>query len=80
MTQKTKSPHYGELEEKQKEVVTSQGAFPLDGRGLPGQETILALFDELDYQGAVQAYLWGISQMDTRTPQEVRTLRRKGEP
>jgi hypothetical protein len=46
-----------------KEVITSQGSFPLDERGLPQQKTIPALFDEMDYQGAVQAYLWAMPQM-----------------
>jgi hypothetical protein len=50
-------------EQEPKEVATSQGLFPLDERGLPEQETIPALFDEMDYQGAVQAYLWAMPQM-----------------
>jgi hypothetical protein len=50
-------------QDEPKEVITSQGAFPLDERGLPEQETIPALFDEMDYQGAVQAYLWAMPQM-----------------
>jgi hypothetical protein len=41
-------------------VVTSQGSFPLDKKGLPEKETIPALFDEMDYQGATQAYLWAL--------------------
>jgi len=49
--------------EESKEVVTTQGSFPLTERGLPEQKTIPALFDELDYQGAVQAYLWAMPQM-----------------
>ena len=40
------------------EVHTSQGVFPLDERGMPKPETIHALYDELDYQSAVQTYLW----------------------
>lgn len=27
---------------------------------MPEQKTTSALFDEIDYQGAVQAYLWAI--------------------
>jgi hypothetical protein len=50
-------------EQEPKEVATSQGLFPLDERGLPEQKTITALFDEMDYQGAVQAYLWAMPQM-----------------
>jgi hypothetical protein len=46
-----------------KEVVTTQGSFPLTANGLPEQKTIPALFEELDYQGAVQAYLWAMPQM-----------------
>jgi hypothetical protein len=46
-----------------KQVATSQGTFPLDDRGLPEKETISALFNEMDYQGAVQAYLWAMPQM-----------------
>ena len=46
-----------------KEVATSKGLFPLDDKGLPKQETIPELFDEMDYQGAVQAYLWAMPQM-----------------
>ena len=45
------------------EIQTSQGAFPLDERGMPKPETIQALFDELDYQSAVQTYLWAFPQM-----------------
>ncbi len=48
-----------------KEVVTSRGSFPLDERGMPEKETMTALFDEMDYQGAVQAYLWALPQMDS---------------
>lgn len=51
------------MTQKPNEVLTSQGAFPLDERGLPEQKTIPALFDEMDYQGAVQAYLWAMPQM-----------------
>ncbi len=47
-------------QEKPKEVITSQGSFPLDDRGLPEQKTIPALFDEMDYHGATQAYLWAL--------------------
>ena len=50
-------------EQEPKEVATSQGLFPLDEKGLPEQKTITALFDEMDYQGAVQAYLWAMPQM-----------------
>ncbi len=46
-----------------KVVATSQGLFPLDDKGLPKPKTISALFDEMDYQGAVQAYLWAMPQM-----------------
>jgi hypothetical protein len=41
--------------EEPKEVVTTQGSFPLTERGLPEQKTIPALFDELDYQGVGEA-------------------------
>ncbi len=47
----------------QQEVVTSKGAFPLDANGAPEKETIQALFDEMDYQRAVQTYLWAMPQM-----------------
>jgi hypothetical protein len=56
-------PQKGYSQEKtgdSKEVVTSQGSFPLTENGLPEQKTLPALFDELDYQGAVQAYLWAM--------------------
>jgi hypothetical protein len=46
-----------------KNVVTTQGSFPLTANGLPEQKTIPAVFDELDYQGAVQAYLWAMPSM-----------------
>jgi hypothetical protein len=45
--------------------MTSQGSFPLDEKGAPKQETIQALYDELDHQYAVQAYLWAMPQMVT---------------
>ena len=57
------SPSVALATEEPKEVVTTQGSFPLTERGLPEQKTIPALFDELDYQGAVQAYLWAMPQM-----------------
>ena len=47
----------------QQEVVTSKGRFPLDAHGAPEKETIQALFDEMDYQRAVQTYLWAMPQM-----------------
>ena len=37
-------------EEESIEVITSQGTFPLDERGLPEKKTMTALFDEMDYQ------------------------------
>ena len=47
----------------QQKVVTSKGKFPLDANGAPEKETIQALFDEMDYQRAVQTYLWAMPQM-----------------
>ena len=49
--------------DKSKEIVTTQGSFPLTKNGLPEQKTLPALFEELDYQGAVQAYLWAMPSM-----------------
>ena len=46
-------------------VYTSQGKFPLDEKGFPEKETLTALADELDYQKAIQAYMWGMPQMVT---------------
>lgn len=46
-------------------VYTSQGKFPLDAKGFPEQETVTALADEIDYQKAIQAYMWGMPQMVT---------------
>jgi hypothetical protein len=57
------SPSVAQAAEEPKAVVTTQGSFPLTENGLPEQKTIPALFDELDYQGAVQAYLWAMPQM-----------------
>jgi hypothetical protein len=57
------SPSVALAAEEPKEVVTTQGSFPLTERGLPEQKTIAALFDELEYQGAVQAYLWAMPQI-----------------
>lgn len=37
--------------------------FAYDDKGYPNQETIDNLFDEMDYQRAVQAYLWAVSPM-----------------
>jgi hypothetical protein len=42
---------------------TSQGKFPLDSKGFPEQETVEAILDELNYQKAIQAYLWAMPQM-----------------
>ena len=47
----------------QDKVSTFQGSFPLDQRGAPEPETIQALYDEMDYQRAVQAYLWAMPQV-----------------
>ena len=47
----------------QDKVSTFQGSFPLDERGAPEPETIQALYDEMDYQRAVQAYLWAMPQV-----------------
>ena len=58
------SPSMTLAAEEPKEVVTTQGSFPLTERGLPEQKTIPALFDELDYQGAVQAYLWAMPDFE----------------
>jgi hypothetical protein len=57
------SPSTALAAEAPKEVVTTQGSFPLTECGLPEQKTIPAMFDELDYQGAVQTYLWAMPQM-----------------
>jgi hypothetical protein len=35
----------------------------LDDEGLPTKESIQTVYDEMDYQGGVQAYLWAIPQM-----------------
>ena len=35
----------------------------LDAEGLPTKESIQTIYDEMDYQGGVQAYLWAIPQM-----------------
>ena len=58
-------------QEEPKEVVTSQGSFPLDERGLPEQKTIPALFYEMNYQVAVQAYLWAMPQMGVAGQQKM---------
>ncbi len=39
------------------ELTYSCGLVPRDGE-LPARETIATVFDELDFQTAVQAYLW----------------------
>ena len=39
--------------------------FVYDEKGYPDQNTVENLFEELDYQRAVQAYLWGIAPMTT---------------
>ena len=41
------------------ELTYSCGLVPRDGE-LPARETIATVFDELDFQTAVQAYLWAI--------------------
>jgi hypothetical protein len=57
------SPLTTSAQEEPRQIITSQGSFPLTENGLPEQKTISALFDEMDYQGAVQAYLWAMPQM-----------------
>jgi len=37
--------------------------FVYDEKGYPNQETVDLLFDEMDYQRAVQAYLWAVAPM-----------------
>ena len=37
--------------------------FVYDEKGYPDQKTVENLFDEMDYQRAVQAYLWAIAPM-----------------
>ncbi len=46
-------------------ISTSEGEFPLDTKGFPEQETVVALLDEMDYQKGIQAYLWAMPQMVT---------------
>jgi len=53
-----KKPNFAAAEPN--EIRTSQGTFTLTENGLPEQKTIPALFEEMDYQGAVQAYLWAM--------------------
>ena len=40
------------------EVQTRIGKLSFEG-GYPSQETVAKLYDEMDFQRAVQAYLWG---------------------
>jgi hypothetical protein len=63
--------------EKPKEIVTTEGSFPLTENGLPEQKTLPALFDELDYQGAVQAYLWAMPQMTVIWPAPLEQILRR---
>jgi len=37
--------------------------FVYDSKGYPDQKTVENLFDEMDYQRAVQAYLWAVAPM-----------------
>jgi len=37
--------------------------FVYDDKGYPDQKTVENLFDEMDYQRAVQAYLWAVAPM-----------------
>jgi len=46
-------------------ISTSDGEFPLDAKGFPEQETVVALLDEMNYQKATQAYLWAMPQIVT---------------
>ena len=50
---------------EKKEMLSSNvdEKFVYDEKGYPDQQTIHNLFDEMDYQRAVQAYLWGIAPM-----------------
>lgn len=43
-----------------KELQTHFGTVPLDARGYPEQKGVDTLFDELDYQRACQAFIWGL--------------------
>ncbi len=42
------------------ETKTRIGPLELNANGLPSEQSVAALFDELDFQRAVQAYLWGL--------------------
>ena len=42
------------------DLTTHFGPVTLDAKGYPDQKGIDTIFDELDYQRACQAYLWGL--------------------
>lgn len=46
-------------------VETRIGKLVFDERGLPSSETVAKLFDELDFQYAVQAYIWSLPIVGT---------------
>src|SRR5271167_425107 len=41
-------------------TATRIGPLELNANGLPSEKSTSALFDELDFQRGVQAYLWGL--------------------
>ena len=51
------------LAQETRTITTTRGTYTLDSRGMPDNETIGEVFNELDYQNAVQSYLWAYPQM-----------------
>ena len=52
-----------DIKEVPNTLTTTQGTYILDSKGMPDNETIKEIFNELDYQNAVQSYLWAYPQM-----------------
>ena len=48
-----------------KSIETRIGKLKFDSRGLPTSKTVKKLFDELDFQYAVQAYIWSLPIVGT---------------
>jgi len=49
--------------ENANQVIDFGSEITVNAKGFPNKESIQTVFDEMDYQGAVQAFLWAIPQM-----------------
>ena len=53
------------MTKKSKVIETRIGELVFDERGMPTPDTVTKLFDELDFQYAVQSYIWSLPIVGT---------------